>query len=144
MSIEVPRSLSRLVPTNLDVPRIAQRQHRNRHITVPLRRSRRRFIRRRFRLRVPKAPVRTAYMSLDRFNRLRIYSARSTARLLATEHNRRRRNERKSRRRKGNIGQLDSVRSDRFGIIGRAASRHRSPGRVADAAMLSRAIERYL
>lgn len=71
---------------------------------------------------------------------LNIHSRRQARRLLDREYNRRRYFEKKPNRRKGRNGQLESVRGDRLGLISEAVNRGYGPERVADAAMLSRAL----
>ena len=67
-------------------------------------------------------------------------NSRAVRRLLRSEPNRRRYRERKTRRRHARNGQLESVRSDRFGIIANAYYSGASVERVADAALVSRAL----
>lgn len=92
-------------------------------------------------VRMPRALpiVRGSYVSIDR-NRLNIHSKRQLRRLLDAEYNRRRYNEHKSNRRKARNGQLDSVRSDRLGMLAEAQQRGWSARRLADVAMVSRAL----
>jgi len=69
-----------------------------------------------------------------------VHSDRSTRRLLATEYNRVRIEERKSNRFKSRLGQVESIRSDRGGMLSAAVRSGASPQVIADTAMVSRAI----
>lgn len=70
---------------------------------------------------------------------------RRARRILAVEPNRKRKEERKFRRaRRYLFGQLDSLKSDRFGLVGRAFSTGSPIGSIAQAALVTRAIDGYL
>lgn len=111
-------------------------------VRVPLVVRPTRYELRRIAVRVPRhlPLVKPSYVSLVR-GRLNIHSRRQTRVLIQKgEFNRARNEERKGRRRQARNGQLDSVRSDRHGIIAAANAMGLSPQRIADAAMVSRAV----
>ena len=68
---------------------------------------------------------------------LKIASAKRVNRLLSTEFNRRRYDQ-KTRRKVANAGQLDSVSRDTFGLL--SANRFASVTQLADAALVTRAL----
>lgn len=141
VSVLVPEAYAR-VPSVLDVPATFQRQRRARHIDVPLRRARGRLIRRTFRLNVFKPRyVRPAKIAITRNGRMRLYSRRHTQRYLAREMHRPRNSEVKTRKRRLSDGHLDSIRSDRTGIV--MANSRSDIRQIADAAMVARALQRY-
>lgn len=97
---------------------------------------------RRIAVRVPRhlPLVKPSYVSLSR-GRLTIHSKRQLHALMEKgEFNRERRSERKDRGRKARNGQLDSVVSDRFGILGESLRRGFSAAGLADAALVSRGL----
>lgn len=66
---------------------------------------------------------------------------RRTRKLLNTEENRLRRDEKKFRRAKRYLfGQLDSLNEDTYGLVRNAVDRRASPGTIATAALITRAI----
>jgi hypothetical protein len=146
VSILVPRSIADKAPTVLDAPATFQRQRRTRHITVPLRRTHEPLVRKRYTVRQHPRDrenlPRNAYMSITRQGKLRIYSAKRTAQYLSTEKRRPRREERKTRKRRVHHGHLDSLRSDPTGIV--LANLRASAPKIADAALVARAVRRYL
>lgn len=120
------------------------RQRARRAIRVSLVAPSGRFRMRRVAVRVPAhlPLVPPSYVSV-RPGRLTVHSRRQLARLMEREYNRPRERERKGRRREAHNGQLESLRSDRFGIVGEAVRRGLGAGAVADAAMVSRALGRF-
>ena len=141
VSVRVMLPTSIRLPTVLPLKAPRQRQRRTRAITVPLGRSRGRFVKRTVRLLLPRRPyaVKPAYMA-TRSGLLRIYSRRRTSKVLEREYNRRRYRERKHNRTKIYQGQLESVRGDQKGIVGYAARTHSSPEAIAVAATISRSL----
>lgn len=138
----VPLSVARRAGSELLTYRNPhQRIHRRRNRRLVLSRPRSRFVPVTFRLSVPSRlpAVRPSYVSLNR-GRVNVMNSRAVRRLLRSEPNRRRYRERKTRRRHARNGQLESVRSDRFGIIANAYYSGASVERVADAALVSRAL----
>ena len=136
------------VPIDLDLPRrlrVApprQRQRRRRVLALPLVASR-----------VPTKRVRVTLVAPDYRRRLqpsvvaitptglRIYGRQRVRRIMRREMNRRRNDERKSRnRRRPEFGQLESLRSDPFGIVAAAVRNGSSARAVANAATVSRAL----
>lgn len=93
------------------------------------------------RIRVPRylPLVRGSYVSLGR-GRLNIHSYHQLRRLYELEKNRRRYSEGKGNRRKARYGQLDSPGSTRFGSVAEAQRRGLSIDRIADHALVARAI----
>lgn len=94
------------------------------------------------RVRLPrKLPlVRGSYVSLDR-GRLNIHSRRQHELLIERrELNRLRKEETKGGRRKARYGQLDSPGATGFGSVAEGYRRGHSVGRIADAALVARAI----
>lgn len=84
--------------------------------------------------------VRGSYVSLGR-NRLNIHSRNQVRKVLdAQEFNRRRYVERKGNVRKARYGQLESRGSRRFGLVAAALRRGDSIDKIADAALVARAI----
>lgn len=101
-----------------------------------------RFVPAKVRIRVPtRLPlVRGSYVSLRR-GMLNIHSAQQLRSTLAKgELNVRRYSERKTNRRKARHGQLDSPGARRFGLVAEAYRRGKSVDRIADAALVARAI----
>lgn len=84
--------------------------------------------------------VPASYVTIDRKRRLNIHSKRRTLSKLLTESNVRRYNERKGRKRQARNGQLESINSDRLGIVAEAHHRNLNVNRIADAALVSRAL----
>jgi len=122
-----------------------QQKQRLRHaLRLALVPRRTRYVPTKVRIRLPPTlpVVRGSYVSIDRRNRLVIHSRRQTARLLDREYNRRRYQETKTRNRRARHGQLDSVRSDPHGIIARSVATRGGIRSIADAALVSRALER--
>lgn len=134
------------LPVTLRVRRVSYayptpRQRFRRSIRVPLVVPRERYLMRRVAVRLPAVlPVVPGSYVSTRPGRLTIHSRRQFRRLMEREFNRPRERERKGRRRQGRNGQLESVRSDRLGIVAEAVRRGLSAAGVADAAMVSRAL----
>lgn len=141
--VPLPVSKARQIRTVL-YPYPNPRQRRNHVVRTPLRvRPGRRFVWTRVRVLVPFVlpAVSSSYVSIDR-QRLNVHSLAQVTKLMSREFNRPRYDEEKSNRRKARHGQLESVRSDPYGMIAAAAA-SRAPTRVvADAALVSRALSR--
>ena len=73
---------------------------------------------------------------------LRIYSQRRVRRVLDSEYNRRRLDDKEGRKKRKSAGQVHSLRSDRHGLMGAALRNGRVGRQLEYAAMVSRAIER--
>lgn len=119
-----------------------QKRLRSRVIRRSLRRSSVPMVMAKVRIQVPRRlPLaRGSYVSIDR-NRLNVHSARQLRRLLLRgEYNRRRYEERKSNRRKARHGQIDSPGAMGFGSVSEAYRRGFSVNRIADAALVARAV----
>jgi hypothetical protein len=130
---QVRRTVNYTYPSPYQSPSRVGRIQLNPHVRHPLRVVR---------IRVPKfsPAVPGAYVSLSR-GRLNIHSRKQLQRLLAHgEFNRRRYNEHKTRSRHYRDGQLQSLRSDPYGIVASAYNRGLSARRIADAALYSRAL----
>lgn len=141
VTVPLPVSVARRVRTVLyRFPR--QQMRRTKTIRRRLVRLPEPYVMKKVKVRVPTVlpRVRKSYVSIDRKNRLNIYSERRTSRLLETEYNRRRYEEQKGNGRRARNGQLDSIRSDHLGIVAEAAHRNLGVRRVADAALVSRAL----
>lgn len=101
------------------------------------------------RIRVPTVlpTVRGSYVSLSTRNgrmRLNVHSQRQhRAALAAGETNRRRYQEGKRARRYASHGQLESRGARRFGLVAASYARGESPRKIADAALVARAIGRW-
>ena len=135
------------VPSTLAIPAVRS-PRRTRAFSVPLafpdgkpsRVERRRWTRRRIRLVLPQEPPPPSYASA-RAGRMRISSLVQADRILRHEDNRRRNGERKNRRKKGSLsGNAASIRSDRRGIVGFAASNNASARQIEAASAVSRAL----
>lgn len=140
VTIPMPVPLARLRTVSYAYP--TQVQMRTRNVRIPLKvRPATKFITTKVRVRVPRRlpTVSPSYVSLDR-NRLTIHSKRRLRKLNETEYNRRRYQEFKERSRKARNGQLDSVKADRYGMLGEAYRRGYSIRRLADVALVARAI----
>lgn len=144
--VPLPVSKARQIRTVL-YPYPSSRMRRNSVVRVPLvpngGRRPKRFVWRPVRVIVPAVLpfVAGSYVSVSR-DRLNVHSLAQLTRLMDREFNRPRYDEEKTNRRKARHGQLESVRSDPYGIIA-AAARSRAPTRVvADAALVSRALSR--
>lgn len=140
--VPVPRSVARRarrVTYAYKFPRPLTRERRV--VRVPYFVPRERFVPVRVRLLVPRylPLVASSYVSMTDSGQA-IHSRRQIRRLLQREFNRRRYEEHKSNRRKARNGQLESVRSDRLGMLGYAARSGFGPRRMADVAMVSRAL----
>lgn len=119
-----------------------QKRLRSRVIRRSLRRSSAPLVRAKVRIKVPhRLPLsRGSYVSLSR-GRLNVHSYRQyKAALAAGELNRRRYDERKGHRRKARYGQLDSPGALAFGSVAESYRRGQSVSRIADAALIARAI----
>lgn len=139
--VPLPRPLARRVRRVTYVyPR--SRVQSTRVVRVPLATPRRRFFLTPVRVVLPAVlpSAQPSSVSIDR-GRLNIHSHRQHLRQMRNfEMNRRRYEEHKDAHSKARSGQLSSVRSDRLGIIGAAARRGWSARRLADVAMVSRAL----
>lgn len=138
--VPMPVSLARRVRT-VPYPYPRQRQLRKNVIRVPLARPGGRFVFKKVRMRVPRVLplVAASYVSMTDSG-LSIHSSRQTRRLLDREFNRRRYQEHKTNRRRARHGQLESVRSDRLGMLGAAARAGFGARRMAEVAMVSRGL----
>lgn len=119
-----------------------QRQLRGRVIRKPLKELRTKYVPAKVRIRVPeKLPLaRASYVSIRR-NNLNVHSRNQTARLFDVgELNRRRYQEFKGNSRRAGYGQLDSPGSTAFGIVAHTARRTRDIAKIADAALVARAV----
>lgn len=123
-------------------PYPSQRRLKARTIRLRLRRSHAPLVYTKVRIKMPRRlPLaRGSYVSItDKW--LNIHSRKQHAKALSRyELNRRRYTEGKSNRRKGRHGQLDSPGADAFGSVAEAARRGLGVNRLADAAMVARAI----
>lgn len=141
VTVPLPRPLARRVRRVTYVyPR--SRVQATRVVRVPLAPKARGFVLRRVLVLLPAVlpSAEPSYVSVDR-GRLNIHSRRQQLRQLRRfELNRRRYQEHKDGRHKARNGQLESVSSDRFGIIAEAHRRGLSARRLADAALVSRAL----
>lgn len=141
ISVRVP------LPVTLRVRKVSytyplQRSRARRTIPVAIRPLRNtRYVTRSVSVRIPnRLPhIPASYVSVRR-GALRIHSARQTRKILDREFNRRRYMEWKRRRRQAKDGQLESVRRDRHGILGAAEARGYSASRMAEAALIVRAL----
>lgn len=108
---------------------------------LPLRQSRHPMVLTKVRISIPrKLPLtRGSYTSLSR-NRLNIHSYRQYQAAMQTELNRKRYEERKSGKRHARHGQLNSPGALHHGIVAEAYRRGQSVSRIADAALVARAI----
>lgn len=141
VTIPVPEYLSHIRTVRYQQP--FQRQRFSKSIRIPLTRHRdTTFTTRKIHVRVPtKLPyVGNSYVTAER-DRLNIHSKRQTERLLHHEHNRRRYQERKENRRKARHGQIESLHSDRFGIVSEAYHRGATSNQLMDAALAARAFQ---
>lgn len=143
ITVRVPLPVSMPRARTVSYPYPSQRQLNNRVIRIPLLPPRQRFVVRQVKVRLPHflPALGGSYVSVVP-GRLNIHSRRQTKRLLEREFNRRRYEEHKTRSRKARHGQLESVRKDRFGILAEAARRGLGARAMADAALVSRALER--
>lgn len=139
--VPLPRPLARRVRRVTYVyPR--SRVQSTRVVRVPLAAPRRRFFLTPVRVVLPSVlpSAEPSYVSVDR-GRLNIHSRRQQLRQLRRfEMNRRRYEEHKDGRSKARSGQLASVRNDRLGILSAAARSGFSARRLADVAMVVRAL----
>lgn len=145
VTIDVPVQYANRFPSFLRAPAPYSRQRRRGVVSVqttPFAKT----VRRRFRVSVPRHSPRPSYVAVDRRGRVRIYSRAKTKRLLVREMNRKRYAENKVGRRRArkSVAYLGSLRRDTFGLVGSAHARGASPDRLADAAMVSRALERSI
>lgn len=119
-----------------------QLQKRGRVIRLALRPSRVPYVKAKVRIRLPRQLplVRGSYVSLTG-DRLNIHSYRQVKGLInAQEFNRRRYSEYKRNHRKASHGQLDSRGSQRLGLVANASRRGYSIDKIADAALVARAL----
>lgn len=141
--IRIPVPVSLRVRT-VSYPYPSQQQRLRRTIVKPLTPLREPYRMRTIKVRSPRTlPVVAGSYVTVRPHRLTIHSKRQTKNLLEREYNRRRYSERKDRRRMARNGQLDSLRSDPYGLVAEAARRGLSPERIADAALVARSLRRY-
>lgn len=147
LSVDVlmPRSLAARTRREIyPYPFPEQRQLPSRVIRQRLSAPREPVVRTRVRIRLPRhlPLVRGSYVSI-RKGVLNVHSSRQLAAAVSRgELNRRRYQERKRHRRRAHHGQLDSPGAGRFGLVGLASRRGRSVGRIADAALVARALGR--
>ena len=140
-TIHVPQEHVHRIPDVLHYRAPSIVEHPVRHRRVPLVNPSGLLVRKKVNLVVPKALPQVAphYVAV-RSGNVVVHSARSRARLLYRERNRKRRSERKGQRKRYWHGHLASLRSDRYGLVG-AALRARSDVRqLHHAALVARAL----
>lgn len=139
VAIDVPIKISRYIPAKIVAPSVRKYPARRTHRLVLPKVRKQQTVRRRVKIvtRHSNQPTRSKIRLTD--NRMTIFGARNVAKTLTKESNRRRRNERKIKKRRGRpTGHLGSLRRDNYGIVG--ANRNRSLDTLEAAA----AIGRYL
>lgn len=140
VTVPVPVSV-RTRTVRLQQPRLKIEMFRNRKL--PLIPTREKFVMRRIKVIAPRRVNRvpaarwTAYPNRGYVT---VHSRRSNLRVIPPEYNRLRTEERKERRAKGRHGQVESMRSDRGGMLAAAVLRGLSPPMIADTALVSRAL----
>lgn len=140
VTVPVPVSVARRARTVI-YPYPVQRQLRRRVIRMPFYSPRERFVVKRVKVLLPRVlpALGASYVSVTDSG-MAIHSLNQTVRLMDREFNRRRYQEHKSRQRKARNGQLSSVRADRLGMLGFAARAGFDARRMAEVAMVSRAL----
>lgn len=143
VSVPLPRPIALRARREVyTYPLPSQLRLKRRTLRQPLPLYRGPYINTRVRIRLPaRLPTaRGSYVSINR-GRLNIHSYNALKRLFAAgELNRRRYSEHKSNRRHARNGQLDSPGSGAFGIVARLAASGAPISRIADGALVARAI----
>lgn len=145
VKVALPLSVSRRARNEVyTYPMPRQRQRMTRHIRVPLQKRKEPYRVTRIRIALPRVlPSALRSKVAVRAGHLVIYGSRNVERTFQRlELNRRYYGEHKSNVRQARWGQLDSPGADRFGIVAEAARRGLSIGRIADAALVARALRR--
>ena len=141
VSLDVPARFAHRVPESLVARPPRQRLARRSWSVVPLALSAGPTVRKSFKVKYfTNWKVNPSYSIISRRRGkpvLKIASAKRVNRLLSTEFNRRRYDQ-KTRRKVANAGQLDSLSRDTYGLI--AAKRFYGVSRIADAALVTRAL----
>lgn len=157
VKVNVPVSVAKDLDRTVHYSYPRQRQLNTRVLRTILKSPREKFVPRKFSVVVPKKLpyVKGSYvtahnrMSSAKLGRswnilpspvLSVHSKRQYRKLMEREYNRKRYSEHKSNGRKARNGQLESVRSDRLGLIGFAVARGYGMRKIADAALVSRAL----
>lgn len=141
VSLDVPARFAHRVPESLVARPPRQRLARRSWSVVPLALSAGPTVRKSVKVKYfTNWKVKPSYTIVSRRRGkpvLKIASAKRVNRLLSTEFNRRRYDQ-KTRRKVANAGQLDSLSRDTYGLI--AANRFYGVSRIADAALVTRAL----
>lgn len=140
VTVAVPSTVARWMPSRLSAPQLNQWRSVNRHLRIPLKKTRKTVLKSVI-VNVPKGNRPLGAKMMVGKKGLTVFSQRNTRKHLETEQNRKRRKERKRWRRRASTGYLDSVRRDRHGIL--SANRSATPERLADAAMVALALEKF-
>lgn len=145
VSVLLPRSIAQEARREVySYPFPKQRQLRRRTLRYNLNYYHEPYVRTKVRIRVPRVLplVRRSYVSLSGIRpRLSIYSSAATNSAIERgELNRARYLDGKSNRRKARNGQLDSPGANAYGILGRSVKAGMSIARLADSALVARAM----
>lgn len=141
VSVLVPKSVARRTPSVLIEPPVRQRIAFRRNLPIHLAVPRERLVKKTYYVYGRKKKrLRQSYVIVNRRGQVKIRSQRMTNRMLRDEYNRQRRDRKPGSRR--HDGHLESIKYDRTGIVRSNLKSH--PGQIMDAAMVARAVSRYV